>query len=331
MRIVQFITADGKRAVGRVDDADSLTEIENYRTSYDLAQAATTAGKGLAALVEENAVGPRHDYGAIISEGRLLAPLDHPDPAHFLVTGTGLSHLGSADTRDQMHKKVADKGEESLSDSMKMFRWGLEGGKPARGETGVQPEWFYKGDGSIVAAPGGDLPSPSFAEDGGEEPEVVGLYLAGPDGTPWRIGFALGNEFSDHVMERRNYLYLAHSKLRACAFGPELLIGDLPRDIRGNSRLLRGDDVVWQGEFLTGEDNMCHSIANLEQHHFKYQLFRRPGDLHAHFFGTATLSFASGVRAEAGDVFEISAPEFGRPLSNRLTIVPAPEGSVRVL
>lgn len=63
---------------------------------------------------------------------------------------------------------------------------------------------------------------------------------------------------------------------------------------------------------------MSHSIANLEHHHFKYDAFRRPGDVHVHYFGTATLSFADGVRTEPGDVFEIQAAHFGRPLRNRL-------------
>jgi hypothetical protein len=31
---------------------------------------------------------------------------------------------------------------------------------------------------------------------------------------PRRVGFALGNEFSDHTLEKKNYLYLAHSKGR---------------------------------------------------------------------------------------------------------------------
>ena len=31
---------------------------------------------------------------------------------------------------------------------------GLEGGKPAAGQVGAQPEWFYKGDGSILVAHG---------------------------------------------------------------------------------------------------------------------------------------------------------------------------------
>ena len=64
---------------------------------------------------------------------------------------------------------------------------------------------------------------------------------------------------------------------------------------------------------------MSHSIANLEHHHFKYDLCRRPGDVHVHFFGTATLSFAEGVSAQEGDVFEISAEPFQLPLRNRLT------------
>ena len=58
-----------------------------------------------------------------------------------------------------------------------------------------------------------------------------------PDGKPWRLGFALGNEYSDHVTERQNYLYLAHSKLRACAIGPELRTGALPDKLEGESRI----------------------------------------------------------------------------------------------
>jgi hypothetical protein len=214
-----------------------------------------------------------------------------------------------------------------------MFQSGVEGGIPRDGNPGAQPEWFYKGDGGIVVAPGADLPSPSFALDGGEEPELVGLYLIGPDGVPRRLGFAVGNEFSDHVTERQNYLLLAHSKLRPCAIGPELRIGELPRDLRGASRIRRGGEVLWEKPFVTGEDNMCHSLANLEYHHFKYAAHRRPGDVHLHFFGTATLSFADGVRAQPGDVFEIELPGFGMPLANPLAEVGASFalGGVRAL
>ncbi|TGR73600.1 GguC protein, partial [Mesorhizobium sp. M2D.F.Ca.ET.223.01.1.1] len=139
------------------------------------------------------------------------------------------------------------------------------------------------------------------AQDGGEEPEIAGIYVIGDDGAPFRVGFTLSNEFSDHVTERVNYLFLAHSKLRNASFGPEILIGDLPADIRGASRIWRDGKLLWEKPFLSGEANMSHTIANLEHHHFKYSAFRQPGDVHVHMFGTATLSFADGIKTEAGD------------------------------
>ena len=194
---------------------------------------------------------------------------------------------------------------------------------------GVQPEWFYKGNGFGVAAPGAPLASPAFALDGGEEPEIAGIYVIGPDGSPARVGWALANEFSDHVTERINYLFLAHSKLRPCAFGPEILVGDLPASVEGTSRIRRDGAVVWEKPFLSGEANMSHAFANLEHHHFKYDLFRRPGDVHVHMFGTATLSFAAGLRCETGDVFEIEAPGFGLPLRNPLRMADTAGGGSR--
>ena len=108
-------------------------------------------------------------------------------------------------------------------------------------------------------------------------------------------------------------------------------MGDPPEDIRGTSKILRGGTTLWEKPFLSGEANMSHTVANLEHHHFKYNLFRQPGDVHIHMFGTATLSFADGVRAEAGDVFEISAPDFGLPLRNPLKIEAPEEVVVRTL
>lgn len=160
---------------------------------------------------------------------------------------------------------------------------------------------------------------PSFAQDGGEEPELAGIYVIGDDGTPYRLGLAIANEFSDHVTERHNYLWLAHSKLRQAAIGPELMIGELPGHIEGTSRILRGGETIWEKPFLSGEANMSHSFGNLEHHHFKYDLFRRAGDVHVHFFGTATLSFSDGIQTQEGDVFEITAAPFTLPVSNTLT------------
>jgi hypothetical protein len=328
LRLVQILTPSGERCVAAATDGAVGRRVNGAASVISLAQAAIAAKSTLGALVAAAGYGEDIDLGAALTAKRILAPIDHPDPARVFLTGTGLTHLGSADARDRMHAKAHSA---DASDSMKMFRMGLEGGKPASGQTGVQPEWFYKGDGRSIIAPEMPLPSPDFALDGGEEPELAGIYLIAADGTPFRLGFTLANEFSDHVTERMNYLYLAHSKLRHASLGPELLLGSLPADIRGTARVRRGGEAIWTKPFLTGEANMSHHVSNLEHHHFKYALFRRPGDLHVHFFGTATLSFSDQIKARDGDVFEIEAPPFSLPLRNPLQTVASPPTGVRIL
>jgi hypothetical protein len=319
IRIVQ-LHQDGRLRVAIVKDPDTLQILAINGGTYALARRAIEEKRSLREMIDSLEADEQVPYHQVIDGGVLLPPVTHPDPAHCFVSGTGLTHLGSAGTRDAMHLKLKESGE-ALTDSMKMFKLGLEGGKPETGKVGAQPEWFYKGDGSSVVAPYAPIPVPGFALDGGEEPELVGLYLIGIDGKPYRLGFAIGNEFSDHITERQNYLWLAHSKLRHCSFGPELLVVEVPRALQGVSRVLRNGKPLWEKAFVTGEENMSHTISNLEHHHFKYPQFRRPGDLHVHFFGTATLSFADGVRTEEGDEFEIDAPAFGRPLRNSLHFV----------
>ncbi len=304
--------------------------IQGATSIFDLALEAVNQRVSLANIISLHGLGSRVDLPALAADKALDCPVRHPDPAHMFLTGTGLTHLGSASARDAMHAKSnTAEASENLTDSMKMFQMGIKGGKPTGEGEGVQPEWFYKGTGKSAVATGDPLVSPSFALDGGEEPEIAGFYIIGQDGAPHRIGFTLANEFSDHVTERINYLYLAHSKLRNASFGPEILIGELPKDIRGSSRIVRAGDVIWEKTFLSGEANMSHSLRNLEHHHFKYPIFREPGDLHVHMFGTATLSFADGIETKAGDIFEISAPEFGLALSN--PIVQGEKLSTRVV
>ncbi|MCC7319499.1 MAG: GguC protein [Rubellimicrobium sp.] len=308
-------------------EGDEARVVNGAASVLALAQEALDSGRSLAATAAAHGAGGRVDLARLAQEGRMLLPVSHPDPAHMHLTGTGLTHLGSAATRDSMHAAAT----QDATDSMKMFRMGLEGGKPAV-LPGVQPEWFWKGSGHHATAPGAPLVSPAFALDGGEEPEIAGIYLIDRDGRPARIGWALANEFSDHVTEKINYLFLAHSKIRPCSFGPEILVGDLPADIRGTSRIRRDGAVIWERPFLSGEANMSHSLANLEHHHFKYPLFRQPGDLHVHMFGTATLSFADGIAPCPGDVFEIEAAPFGLPLVNPLAVAPdAGTATVRAL
>lgn len=327
MLISQIIQPDGQTAVVLREGSEAAI-VKGAIGTYDLAQQAIAMGSSLASVIAAHGLGAAVDLENLARIGRMILPVTHPDPSHMHLTGTGLTHLGSASARDAMHAKLA--GADVLTDSMKMFQMGLAGGKPAPDQVGVQPEWFYKGNGHAAVAPGQPLIRPGFALDGGEEPEIAGIYIIGPTGQPFRIGWTLANEFSDHVTERINYLFLAHSKLRQASFGPEILVGALPADIRGTSRIRRAGTIIWEKPFLSGEANMSHSYANLEHHHFKYDVFRTPGDVHVHMFGTATLSFADGVLPCAGDIFEIEAAPFGLPLKNPLSIAPAAFAAVAV-
>ena len=318
MNLVQFKDSNGARRVGvPTKDGNSLQIVDRFASVYDLAFEALRAGTPLAETVEAHLSELTESYEDVARTRRLLVPLDHPDSSRCWVSLTGLTHLGSAKGRDAMHAKLSADPDQ-LTDSMKMFRLGYEGGKPLQGKIGVQPEWAFKGDGQCVVNPEQPISSPGFAGDGGEEAELTGLYLIDPEGNPVRVGFALGNEFSDHVTERQNYLYLAHSKIRECSFGPEVYLGELPADLMGHVRILRDGVQAWSGSVLTGENNMCHSIANLEHHHFKYPIFRRSGDVHIHFFGASILSCQEWFKTQSGDIVEIECEPFGRPLRNPL-------------
>jgi hypothetical protein len=318
-RLVQIRRGDA-RAVALCDEP-RLHILDGFVSVFDLAQAAIAARAPLVETVRKQAVGERIDYDAVYagrSEWRLLTPIDHPhEPARCLVGGTGLTHLGSAAQRQQMHEAV----DSDLTDSMKMFRLGVARGKPRPGDAGVAPEWFYKGNGTILRAHMEPLDVPAFAEDGGEEAEIAGVYLIGADSMPYRIGMAIGNEFSDHAFERSNYLNLAGSKLRTCAIGPELIV-DPPFDsVPGTVTVTRHGAPLWSKDIVTGEQEMSHSLRNIEHHHFKFDSHRRAGDVHVHYFGACALSFGDGLRLADGDIMEVAFAGFGRPLRNPLRAV----------
>lgn len=328
LRLLQHQDASGRRRL-ILAEGDEAVFLSGPETTRELALLAIGEGSTLAQSAKARRTSETIDLAAELEAGRLLPAIDHPDEARLLLAGTGLTHLGSAEGRDAMHKAATATNVQT--DSMRMFLEGVEGGRPEAGQSGAQPEWFYKGDGGSLVGPEQPLTIPEFALDGGEEPELAGVYLVGDDATVWRLGFALANEFSDHITERHNYLWLAHSKLRQAALGAELLIGELPGDVRGTSRIRRDGEILWEKPFLTGEDNMSHSITNLQAHHFKYDGFRRPGDIHVHFFGTATLSFADNVSTAPGDVFEIEAAPFRLPLRNTLARAASSASGVRAL
>ena len=327
MRLVQLEHAQHGRRVAVVDEPQ-LRVLAEPNSVYELAKEAIASGKRIEKLVNPREGEPL-DYDAIYagkSEWRLLPPFDHPDPARCYVTGTGLTHKASAESRQDMHGGIAVE-----NDSIRMYKIGLEGGRPARGKIGAAPEWFYKGVGTILRPHGAALDVPPHGDDGGDEAEIAGCYVIGDDGTPFRVGLAQGDEFSDHVLESKNYLYLAQSKLRSCALGPEIVVGaDLSGEIRGHAAVERAGKTIWAGPLASGEPHMSHTLANLEHHHFKNAEHRHAGDAHVHFFGADRFSFKDKLRLEDGDVMVVAFIGFGRPLRNPIRIDRSEQELVRV-
>ena len=300
-----------------VVEEPNLRLLDNDINVHTLALHAIEAGKTIEQVMEplEETLNYDEIYAGR-SPWKLLPPFDGWSHDRCFVTGTGLTHKASVETRQSMHGAAAVE-----TDSMKMYRIGLEGGRPERGKIGASPEWFYKGVGSILRAHGEPLDVPSHGEDGGDEAELAGCYVIAKDGELYRVGVVQGNEFSDHVMESRNYLYLAQSKLRACAIGPEIVIsGDLGGAIHGQATIERAGKTVWAAPLASGEEHMCHSLANMEHHHFKHAEHRKPGDAHIHFFGADRFSFKDKIRLEDGDVMTVRFDGFGRALRNPLRV-----------
>jgi hypothetical protein len=318
MRLVQI--GDGTtRRVAAVEEP-GLRCLAGVSSIYEVALHGLRAAGSLTGLVNSLATTEVLDYDEVYgcrSAWKLLAPIDVPgQPSRVLVSGTGLTHLGSARERNAMHLGAEAKPAEAVTDSMRMFQWGVESGRPAEDQIGVAPEWFYKGDGSVLLGPFDALKIPGHAEDGGEEAEIAGVYVIDESGQPHRIGMVQGNEFSDHKFEKRNYLNLAGSKLRACSIGPELVVAPEFTDVRGEVRIERAGSTLWRRQIASGEANMCHSLGNLEHHHFKFAGHRQPGSVHVHFFGADALSCGDGVQLQDGDVAEVAFQGFGRPLRN---------------
>jgi hypothetical protein len=358
MRLIQLRHVHGGRRTGVVSDG-SIELLRGGESIYAFAQLALNGRATLRAVVEGSVMQEALDYDAVYSgasDWRILPAVDHPaEAARCLVSGTGLTHMASAKNRDAMHaaasmERAAERGEQAAgrveqaveqaalaerasgawtgqearpTDSMRMYQLGVEGGRPAAGEIGAAPEWFYKGSGMALRAHGEPLDIPPHAEDGGEEPEIAGIYVIDSTGAPRRIGMAQGNEFSDHKFEKRNYLNLAASKLMTCAIGPELVVDPDFGSVAGEVSIERGGAAIWRKQIRSGDSAMSHSLANLEHHHFKHAGHRRPGDVHVHFFGADAFSFGEGVTLQDGDVMQVQFAGFGRALRNPLRVAGA--------
>ncbi len=318
MRLSQLLNAQGQKIVCATDDTGTSRKLADVAGIRELAMRALQTQTKLTDLALACATGEVVDLVAALDEGRVLTPIDHPDPAHLLVSGSGLSHKAWVAIEP-------DHGpdEDAWPDHFKTLMLGQRGGKPASGEWGAQPEWFFKGNGDILVPPGSAVEHPFYGVGPGEEAEIAGIYLIGPDRTGHCLGYTLGNEFSDEEMYFRNVYHLAQSKKREVSLGPELLVGDLPEDIPARITLERDGEVQWQAKFRTGEANMLHSIANIEAHYFKYSQWYIPGDIHVLYFGNAVMSTAQGEVVEDGDFYRLDCETFGLPLVNSVRFGPS--------
>ena len=105
LRLVQILSADGERCVATVSEGGPAWRVKGSNTVLALAQAAIDAKSTLKNLVDAAGRAETIDLGAALRQGRVLAPVDHADPARVFLTGTGLTHLGSADARDKMRSR----------------------------------------------------------------------------------------------------------------------------------------------------------------------------------------------------------------------------------
>ena len=284
------------------------TERNLYQIAFSAINKKLKIAEALNSIPCETPLSPSQLFQSI----QFLPPINHSDPSHIIVSGTGLTHINSAMLRKSMHSN------EYLDPAQSIYMNGVNFGKSNETLAKAIPEWFFKGLGHNLKPTNTCLEIPSYSHGGGEEAEIVAIYLNDADGQPHRIGFALGNEFSDHKLENKNPYYLAQSKLRDFSIGPEIYLGEFPSEIRGNITVLRNNQSIWRSEFLTGSEHMSFDIAALEYHAFKHKLLRQPGDINMLFLGADKLSYNDDLEFMENDFIKIEANLFNLPLVNKV-------------
>src|SRR5437773_11228453 len=81
--------------------------VKNAQGVYELALEAADQSRRLADVIREHGLGDSLGLDRAYAAGDLLAPISHPNPANLHLTGSGLTHGGSAAPRARMHKNLA--------------------------------------------------------------------------------------------------------------------------------------------------------------------------------------------------------------------------------
>jgi len=282
-RLVQIIHAEYGRRIALVRGSE-LHLLSTYRTAYHFATVALELGTPLRELLSTDLSGIVLNYDdvhALRSGWRFLPSFDHPqDVSLCVVSGCANAHTGTHDGRPDA------------------------------------PPWFFKGNGAHLRAHGEALTIPTFAVGGAEEAELAGVWIIAPYGKPVRIGLTPGNEFADPAMASANPSLLSHAKLRTCSIGPELVLDGDFSDVGGLVRIERSGKRIWSREVVTGEHHTQFTLAEVEEHLFKYITHRVPGNVHIHYLGGSVSSYVDGIRLEDRDQVVVEWDGFGRPLRN---------------
>ena len=133
MRVVQFVIPSSGRRVGFVDGDDIVDVTSSDRSLssvFDVFEVSQITGNSFDQTLANKDLtngADRFTYADLLGaevggvSPYLVAPFDHPDDHRVIVSGTGLTHTGSMQSRDQMHSDDAIASEEPVTDSAKMF------------------------------------------------------------------------------------------------------------------------------------------------------------------------------------------------------------------
>lgn len=315
MNVVQFIWHD-QQYIGNISPNRRIRLFNKPYSFLDVVKMALKKEQTLSQYIAENLSNVYLDIVDIASPSFTFKAISHRHPMSTWVGGTGLTHKNRAVIRK--HMENLDAKNESLSDSEKIYMAGVHDGKKQLSQEGARPEWFFKGHAEQIVTSGEPLPIPSHDIGGGEEAELVGVYYVDENKHIHRLGFCLGNEFSDHTLERENHFYISQCKLRAFALSSEIMIGELPTNVQLTSCIYRDEQLLWQAQIATGQDNMIHSYGNIESHVFRHAQFLTPDTLYYHFMGTSHISYVDGVCMQNNDIVKIESDYFMFPLINQI-------------
>ncbi|MFN3664272.1 hypothetical protein [Yoonia sp.] len=294
MLLSQIRVQDDKVQVVARDGTEAYV-IRNCRSTYDLALDCANQGVSLKNRIGALGLGPAVDVEGALAAGDVLAPVHHPDPTQMFLSGAGLIRTESVVAMQRGNH-----------------------------------DWLFKGNGYAVGAPGMDLVMRECAGRDHRGPAIAAIYVINNAGLPFRIGFAHASDFSDLALTTDSYLRLMQATLRHVAFGPELLLGDLPQAWRGTSRISRNNGAVYEKSLSSNDQHVVNCIVKMENDHFTSDVIRQPGQLHIHIIATATAPFADEFVLLSGDHAEVAIPQFGLPLRNSLRVATLPETAVHV-